>query len=240
MVAMPQSAFPGDAPVDVQWNGNRLQLKVKQTTSLSATLRATCIRAKVACDGTELLSGNLIAPMTTDGKFLEVVSRLIEGVDVNTIYTQGTSESLPKLMFVRRESAVAPEPSTVGTRTIDPAQGLAEPPPPSGSSIRDTSSPTPATSTFATLGTSARQVPGNATYSAEVIAAVEEMFVANPNDAVEAEFLPFPDEHGNPVLVKPVRPTLSPFPDEFGRPAQIPSGKPSSPFPPAEPMQAPN
>lgn len=219
-----------------------LQVDVTSQTPLSVVLAAVCKQQQVRCNGTETLAGYAVPAMSVDGTLRQVVSRLVEGTDVNYSFSHnetGTTSTISFLGHAPRGVNIAPAPAVVADETREQA------PPPLHSRLPN--------SALAAMNRAVQQAQFEGTAPERSASEIEqtnrtmnEMFSATPTtDVTLPEYLPFPDANGNPVPASNSQPAGLPFPDKNGN--AMPSaaaGKPGSPFPntqtqPQSPANAP-
>lgn len=227
------------ATVQVASQGKDLKVDVPDQTPLSTVMAAVCKQQKIKCTGAESLGSFRGPAMSVEGPLRQVVSKLLEGTDVNyelARTAQGTPSEITFLGHAPRGTAAvptasAPEPATQPTFM----HSRAYPGGPPRSQPPDAPQPptTPAPSDNNASGTPASPPQAALDPQAEALRsqkAAAEMFTGSGNTA-PAQYQPFPDSHGQPIPLTDVKPTALPFPDQFGNPIPLKQPTGGSPFP---------
>ena len=228
------------ATVEVVSRGNQLQVKVPDQAPLSTVLSSVCQHQKVKCTGTETLTSYRGPAMTVDGTLREVISKLLEGTDVNYEFSRSSQGSATEISFLghapRGTAAVPtppaqekpdhptilrsrPYPGSPGSPTASPQSTPPQSTPPQ-SQLRPT---TPGGSETRTEGTQAAASSDNARAAS--------MLFTGTGDNTPAQFQPFPDQNGQPIPINNTPATAQPFPDQHGNPIPVKPATGGSPFP---------
>ncbi len=232
--------------VSIASNGAVLQLEVASTISLNEVLQAFCRKQNMQCVGTEYLSAFSVPNMTISGTTEEVISYLLEGTGMN--YSISRRESGRSLNL----TVLGPAP--VGTDyaggPADRQNGRTDAAPPvqashsmQGPATERDALPEPESAEESARSEQAmRQMFGGATPDGgpgtNVPPDNNQVAIANGDkqatNSEVTEYLPFPDEFGNPVrATTPPAPSFMPFLDHRGNPLPAsPTPTQGSPFPP--------
>ena len=228
------SGGPAAPQVRVTSRANGLQVEVPEQVPLSTVLSDVCREQKIKCSGTETLAGYKGPAMTVDGSLRQVVSKLLEGTDVNYEFSRSANGGPTAISFLGHaphgtaavpSPVAAPEPARPAPLHSVPYPGKVDSPPPSN---RETTAPPsgPGVSSSAPASDAQSEAERNLRIAAE-------MFTGTGKTEA-AQFLPFPDGQGQPIpIVDPQqKPAVLPFPDQFGNPIPAkPAPKGASPFP---------
>ena len=185
-------------------------------------MAVVCKQQQIKCTGTESLAAFRMPEMSVEGNLRQVVSKLLEGTEVNYSVSrnaQGATSEISFLGKAPRGSVVAPAPEVsasepdpavpihsghydpavaAANRAAQRARGIEEPVVPAGDA------PTPSE-------TQDNQQPP------------QQQIVGGPaaSTGSPAQIQPFPDSSGQPIPVNTATPNVQPFPDSNGQP--IPS-----------------
>ena len=234
---------PSAAQVRVTGHANALQVEVPEQASLSTVLSSVCREQKIKCTGTETLAGYKGPAMTVEGTLRQVVSKLLEGTDVNYEFSRSADGGATEISFLGHaphgttgvpSPAAAAEPKRPMPLHSMPFPGKAGPAP-AAPSDEPAPAPTGPGVSSASPAPDAQSPAADAQSDEERnLRAITDMFKGTGNSE-PAQFLPFPDSHGQPIpVVDPQeKPAVLPFPDQFGNPIPAkPPVKDASPFPP--------
>jgi hypothetical protein len=219
-------------------------VQIKKASNLSLVFKAVCKEQKLDCTGTDSVASYPVPPMVVEGSLREVVDNLLGGTNVNYRYTRPAAGIAAKLVLLGH----APQ----GTNNPLPASAAATAPersvpmhsmrypggPPNPEANQPNNSPPanqPAPPPQTTNGPTAANYGEGPTNEQEAdnLKIMERMFSGANNSAenMAQQFLPFPDQFGNPIPVRQTVPAFLPFPDQNGNPIPIKPGVAGSPFP---------
>ena len=185
-------------------------------------MAVVCKQQQIKCTGTESLAAFHMPEMSVEGSLRQVVSKLLEGTDVNYSVSRNPQGAMSEIAFLGkapRGSVVAPAPEVsasepdpavpihsghydpavaAANRAAQRARGIEEPVVPAGDA------PTPS-------DTQDNQQPP------------QQQIVGGPGASTgsPAQIQPFPDSSGQPIPANTATPNVQPFPDSNGQP--IPS-----------------
>ncbi len=232
--------------VSIVANGAVLRLQVASTISLSELLQAFCLKQNMQCVGTEYLSAFSVPGMTISGTTEEVLSYLLEGTGMNySISRKESGRSLNLTVLgpapVGTDYAGGPADRQIGRTdaapTVQASHSMQGP-----ATERDAPPEPESAEESARSEQAMRQMFGGATpdggLGANVAPGASQVAIVNDDkratNSQVTEYLPFPDEFGNPVpATQPAAPSFMPFPDHRGNPIPVtPTPTPGSPFPP--------
>ncbi len=228
--AQAQSAEVSAASFGISSSGPELRVQTYRDTPLPEVFSSVCRQAAIQCSDLELLSSYSLPAMSVEGKFRQVIERLLEGTSINFEYVHATADSPIESLRLSRGPGemMAHRDPTPSSSSVDAATGpglmsseaLAE------ADSADTSQDDPNQATLSSDAAGPNQ-------PAQIQKAVESMFAGGyATEVIPSAFLPFPDSQGQPIPAKPVEgPSYLPFPDQFGNPIPTKVSKPGSPFP---------
>src|SRR5437764_14192642 len=79
-----------DVDISVSYvDSSYVVVQVKHSSNIEAVLHAFCAEAKFDCEITPLAEQARIAPMTITGTWEQIVSRLVDGTNLNYVGTPG-------------------------------------------------------------------------------------------------------------------------------------------------------
>ena len=258
---------PGPAGVIIDYHAPFVTVRVTQTTSLYAVLEKFCQHTQAHCEITselaEAAAEQLVSPMTVEGTWAEVVTKLMEGRKLNYSSLSPTRRERGKLL-VEARSPVTKVPQQeargpVGAAGADEvvesggvrmgrrrrltssadSRGGADAPRlsggPSASSYRRARQPRP--SDQSGTGVSFVQNPATVAFFPDASGGASSTL---PTTESGPPVLPFPDSNGNPIPVEKGQPrTFLPFPDSNGLPIPVQPPAPGQgtrwPFSPSVP-----
>ena len=229
---------PAPAPVQVMSHGDQIEVKVPDQAPLSAVMSSVCQQQKLKCTGTETLASYRGPAMSVDGTLRQVISKLVEGTDINYEFSrsaEGGATAISFLGHAPRGTAyvAAPEQpaAPVPGRPLHPHAFPGRFPP--GSVPPPPNTPAPQ-SQMTQPGSGAESNPQLTTAQAEQMRKSEEAMKAMFTDTGAVQdpgSLPFPDQNGKPIKTTDTPATGLPFPDQFGNPIPAKPGPTGSPFP---------
>lgn len=256
---------PGPAGVIIVYHAPFVTVRVTHTTSLYAVLEKFCQHTQAHCEITselaEAAAEQLVSPMTVEGAWAEVVTKLMEGRKLNYASLSPTRRERGELLVEARSPVTkAPQQEARGpvgaagadevvesggvrmgrrrrlTSSAD-SRGGADAPGlsggPSASSYRRARQPR--LSDQSGTGVSFVQNPATVAFFPDASGGASSTL---PTTESGSPVLPFPDSNGNPIPVEKGQPrTFLPFPDSNGLPIPVQPPAPGQgtrwPFPPS-------
>jgi hypothetical protein len=240
------AAESGAPAVTVHYRAPALTVQINESVAVRTVLEKVCLETRARCDGLELITGDVAAPLALSGTWSEVVTKLLEGTSLNYF-------SMPGRLLIQQRSAAGPQadaphreftrdekesnelrsetPSAPPRFVSEPRRGEEK-----DSDEADGSAGSPASDIRSGGGGSAETSTGDGKSGPPGFMGGP----VNPVPYAGPRYSPFPDSNGNPVLLNPNAPSnVSPFPDSRGMPVLLkplpPGQKMGSPFPPATP-----
>ncbi len=234
-VAAPSATNPpAAASVKVTSHGSQLQVTVPDQAALSTVMSSLCQEQKIKCTGTETLATYRNPAMTVEGTLRQVISKLVEGTDINYEFSRSAEGSATAIAFLGHAPKgttpvpAAPEPVHERPQILHsrPFPGKVPPPqtgpqtPPQAELLPENQVPSSG---------SQGVVADTATKTGSNSAAA---FLSTGTGNTEpARYQPFPDHNGQPIPVNNTPQTMLPFPDRFGNPIPAKPAIGGSPFP---------
>ena len=249
-------AGPPDA-VQVYKNASVFHVRISKSTSLEQILARICSEADARCEGLSLTSELPASPSDISGSWSEIVTRLMEGTELNYVAQSPNSGTITSLLIEKKPAGEEPRdnshplsqaagPTLVGTYNGVSAQSN------TSNLAGQTSANLPENSSqqipIALVGSSGdpstltlpptEAVSGSpSTGSIPVANGEPAAFLPFPDNGrliptknSQPDFLPFPD-NGRLIPTKNVQPDFLPFPDN-GRLIPVnPNAPTGSPFP---------
>lgn len=214
-----ETASPGQAALSQ--TGRILRLEVHSTTPLGDVLTAFCNEQKIQCAGSEFLSGFPLPSMTVTGTAEEIIATLLQGTEMNYSISRATSGALTKLTVLGHAPAgVLETGGSASLRNGNPElvrQLQIDPMPVSEPESAEESARSERVMELIFGGASKGE--DESMGSGENAANGETTLAAKPE---LPEFLPFPDQFGNPIRTSPSVPAIFlPFPDHNGNPIPV-------------------
>ena len=223
------------SPVEVKSHGNQIEVKVPDQAPLSTVMSSLCQQQKLKCTGTETLTSYRGPAMSVEGTLRQVISKLVEGTDINYEFSRSTEGGATAIAFLGH----APKGTPPVPTTEQPAPPVGRPlhsRPFPGNIPPGAGTPPPQTP-----GPQSQVVQPHAELEAESSSAVDPEQQRQAEDAArvlatgsgnpDAGVLPFPDAYGNPIPKSDQAPTVLPFPDQHGNPIPVKPSQGGSPFP---------
>ena len=213
----------------ISQQGGVVQVQVTSTTPLRDVVTAFCSEQQIQCTGTEFLSGFSVPAMTLTGSMGALVSTLLQATGMNYNITR-TASGLPSELRVLGRAPIGTLPETVPALGASHLHAMSEPAHDSEPESAEESerSERVMEMVFGRGSSAAGDVRSGANVS-NVGAAMQGANAKLP------EFLPFPDQFGNPIRTSPAAPpTVLPFPDHNGNPIPITPAPVSGPPIPVE------
>jgi hypothetical protein len=217
--------------VQVISRGNQLEVKVPDQAPLSTVMVSVCQQQRIKCSGTETLGSYRGPAMSVEGTLRQVISKLLEGTDVNYEFSRTADGGATAIAFLGH----APK-GTAAAPTSQPPQPEHPPllhsrpypgKPPDGAGPPQSELRPEAPGDEGNLSAE----DGNATVQSQQAAQAASMLATGTGNKVPAQSLPFPDAQGQPMPVNNTTPTSQPFPDQFGNPVPVKPSPGGSPFP---------
>ncbi len=208
--------------VSVASQGRTLQVRVDSTVALSDVVGALCGKQKMQCSGTESLAAFPVPSMTVSGTAEQVIFDLLQGTGVNYSILRTASGAISKLTVLGHAPAGtqnASGPAGVKNGSADAAQQIQ-------SSEMTYSEPESAEESGRSERVMVMIFGGASNASTETGGSAANLLnAAGGTQAANSkvpEFLPFPDQFGNPIRTTPTAPpTVLPFPDHNGNPIPV-------------------
>lgn len=221
-----------NAGVQVSSQGNQLQVKVPEQAPLSDVLSSVCREQKIKCTGIETLTTYRGPAMSVDGTLRQVISKLLEGTDVNYEFSRAAEGGATAIAFLgHAPHGTAAVPAPPGIEKPDHPPLLHSRPFP-GKPPQEAAPPSnPPQSQVLPANPSEGSEPTTAPTSAAQNEAAAKYLVTGSGDKTPPKYLPFPDQNGNPVPVSKTPVTVLPFPDQNGKPIPVKPSQGGSPFP---------
>lgn len=213
IVALAQVAELDSAtPVRIVQQGGVVQLQVVATTPLRDVMTALCGKQKMQCTGTEVLSGFPVPTMTVRGSTEAVVATLMGGTEMNYRISRAAS-GLPLELTVLGHAPRGTEASATPALLTEQLHSRGEPTHDSEPETAEESERSERVMQMVFGGAShdAGQSTGGGANASSAGGATHGASSKPP------EFLPFPDQFGNPIRTTPWVPAAYlPFPDHNG------------------------
>lgn len=214
-VAQPDST----GQISLSQQGRMLRVQVHSTTSLREVLTALCNEQKLQCAGTESLSSFSVPSMTVNGTVEEVIADLLQGTEVNYNIARTGSGAPSKLTVLGHAPA--------GTLQANAPANLKNPELARQVQMDHMPVSEPESAEESARSERVMQLTfGGGSNSAGASAGTgnngEAVGGAAQASSTVPEFLPFPDEFGNPIRTTPSAPaSFLPFPDHNGNPIPV-------------------
>jgi hypothetical protein len=176
--------------------------------------------------------------MSVDGTLRQVISKLLEGTDVNYEFSRAAEGGAMAITFLgHAPRGTAPVPTPPGVEKPD------HPPLLHSSPYPENPPPRPMPPPEATPPRSQLLPDGLAQPGGDEAASVADaqsgpgtgatFLFTGSGDSTPARYLPFPDQNGRPIPVNNTPATVLPFPDQHGNPIPVRPTPGGSPFPPS-------
>jgi hypothetical protein len=216
--------------------GAQVQVKVPDQAPLSNVLSAVCSQQKIKCTGTETLTSYRGPAMTVEGSLRQVISKLLEGTDVNYEFSRTAEGGATAIAFLgHAPRGTAPVPTPSGPQKPDHPTILHSHPYPGTPPSNTPPSTTPSNPPQSKMQIGPIPGQGSTPVATESQSAVQNAnAAAHPltgNDTAAAKYLPFPDQNGQLIPVNHTPETVQPFPDQYGNPIPLKRSQSGSPFP---------
>ena len=235
---VPASATSAAAqPVQVTSHGDQLEVNVPDQAPLSTVMSSVCSEQKIKCTGTETLTTYRGPAMSVEGTLRQVISKLVEGTDVNYEFSRsadGGATSIAFLGHAPKGSAPVPTPEAPPTPAFKPLHSHpfpgnvpTQPPPPPQSELEE---PTPDVSPVEPAGATNAEAQASTGAPGQSAPKGATMLFTGSGGQPQP-YLPFPDAQGHPIPVSNTPAQYLPFPDQFGNPIPVKPGPSGSPFP---------
>jgi len=227
---LPRSASAN--PVSVFLHGELVRIEVALTTPLNQVLNAFCGEEKIQCAGSEALSDFPVASITISGTAEEVIASLLQGTGVNYSISRSQSGEPERITVLGRGTAgikSAYEPAAPEHGNLQAAQDL-------DSTLMPFAESESAEESARSERVMEMIFGGASAAGANTASAANGSATGGATQAVDSkvpQYLPFPDQFGNPIPAAPVAPpAFLPFPDHNGNPIPVtPVPGHGSPFP---------
>lgn len=234
------AAAKSPAAVEVVSSGNQLRVRVPDQAPLSTVMSSVCQQQKIKCTGTDTLTSYRGPAMTVEGTLRQVISKLLEGTDVNYEFSrtsEGGATAIAFLGHAPRGTAPVPSPTAQDKPDHPPMPLHSRPfpgrPPQPGNSpeISPPSNPPQSQLRPGAPGSTGTADPASGPVQSIDNATAAKMLFTGTGDPTPAQYLPFPDQNGQPVPINNTPATAQPFPDQNGKPIPVKPTQPGSPFP---------
>lgn len=212
--------------VSVSAEGTKLRVQIASTVSLNQVVNALCSQQQIQCTGIEALSSFVMPGISIIGTDEEIIATLLQGTGMNYSISRAESGSPSALTVLGRAPATAEYANgTVGVNDdggqaaqqvqhLQVADALTEQAPESAEESERSERVMQAI-----FGGASSANGVNTGDSATGLVNGDTTQAANPK---LPEYLPFPDQFGNPIRTSPAAPpTVLPFPDHNGNPIPV-------------------
>jgi hypothetical protein len=219
-------------------HGNQLQVKVPDQAPLSTVLSSVCQEQKLKCTGTETLTSYRGPAMTVDGTLRQVISKLLEGTDVNYEFSRSAEGSATEISFLgHAPRGTAAVPSSTAPEKPDhpvilhsrPFPGPPQPNAPQTTSPQSSPPHSELRPRAPGAGNAAVNPAGSGPQADNASAAT--MLFTGTGDTTPGQYQPFPDQNGQPIPINNTPATTLPFTDQHGNPIPVKPATGGSPFP---------
>jgi hypothetical protein len=227
-------------------HGNQIEVKVPDQAPLNAVMSSICQQQKLKCTGTETLASYHGPAMSVEGTLRQVISKLVEGTDINYEFSRSTEGGATAIAFLgHAPKGTAPVPVAEQPAPAPPPRPLHSRPfpgkfPPEGSPAPQ-QAPAPQSQVIQpqpTLDPDSQVVAIDTAQQKNSEEAAKILFTGS--GAADTGVLPFPDQYGNPIPKADSAPAALPFPDQNGNPIPVKPSQGGSPFPLTKPVTPPS
>jgi hypothetical protein len=226
--------------VIVSHGGSQINISINRPTPLGAVLDEICREANAQCDGTEQAMGIMVPAQHISGDWRHVLSRLLDGTDLNYASREPAESSAGVLSITGIAPRIVSEPRVARARqsaaestgdSAQPSLAAETSASMSSSSSGDLSAETSSKPEAISTG-SASALNGNEAASASAVAGAQ-LGPVDPggqsSTGAKPDRMLFADGYGNPIPLSQ-NPQYLLFPDGRGNLIPVPSQSSSSPY----------